>query len=57
MILKKITFLKSTILKKVCTQKILRFTCLYKKHDFEETSFFKKHDFKEKTFFKKHDFE
>ena len=36
---------------------ILRFTCNFKKHDFQEKNFSEKHDFECKLFCKKHDFE
>ena len=35
----------------------MRFTCFFKKHDFEEKIFSKKQDFECKHFSKKHDFE
>ena len=70
MILKKNIFLKRTILKKLCTQKItfglnlprkmLRFCVLrayLKSMILKKKCFFKKHDFEEKNIFKKHDFE
>ena len=36
---------------------ILRFTCMFKKHDFDEKINLKKHDFTGNFFSKKHDFE
>ena len=40
-----------------CNGKILRFTCIFKKHDFEESFFSEKQDFDCKILSKKHDFQ
>ena len=70
MILKKNIFLKSTIFKKLCTQKItfclisprkMRRFCVLRAYlksmILKKKVFFKKHDFEEKNIFKKHDFD